>query len=68
MIPQFQAIKETSVAFNINKILQVCVGKVGGFKSSDAVGMSIFRGSADDIVLNTNLDVLSAITHGGWNF
>ena len=32
MFPQFQAIKETSVAFIVNKILQGYDGKVGGFK------------------------------------
>ena len=40
---------------------------VEGFKMSDTVGTSIYRGSADDMVLNTTLDVLSAITCGGWN-
>ena len=32
MLPQFQTIKETSVAFIINKMLQICDGKVGVFK------------------------------------
>ena len=49
-------------------MLQDCVGKVGGFKISDALGTSIHRSSADDMVLNPTLDVLSAITHEGWNF
>ena len=49
-------------------MLRVCFGKVGGFKMSDAVGTSIRCGSAYDMVLNPALDVLSAITHGGWNF
>ena len=62
---QFQSIKDTSVAFSINKILQGCVGMVDRFKRSNAVGTSIFRGSADDMVLNPTLDVLSAITCGG---
>ena len=68
MFLQFQAIKETSVSFRINKMLQICVGMVNEFKSSDAVGMSIRHGSADDMVLNSNLDVLYDITRGGWNF
>ena len=49
-------------------MLQVCVGMVNEFKISDAVGMSILHGYADDMVLNPNLDVLYDITHGGWNF
>ena len=68
MFPQFQAIKETSVAFSINKMLQGCVVMVDGFKRSDAVGTSICRGSADDIVLNPTFDILSDITCGGLNF
>ena len=32
-----QAIKDTSVAFAINKIIQGYVGKVGGFKRSDLI-------------------------------
>ena len=46
-------------------MLQGCVGKVGGFKMSDVVGILIFRGSADDMVLNPTVDILSAITRGG---
>ena len=57
ILPWFQAIKDTSVAFGINKILQGCVGMVGGSKRIDAVGTSICRGSADDMVLNQTLDV-----------
>ena len=68
MFPQFQAIKYTSVVFTINKMLQVCIGEVGGLKKSDAVGTSITHGYADDMVMNKTLDVLSAITRGGWNF
>ena len=41
---------------------------VEGFKMSDTVGTFIYRDSADDMVLNTTLDVLSIITRGGWNF
>ena len=41
---------------------------VDGFKRSYAVGTLIRHGSADDMVINPNLDVLSAITSGGWNF
>ena len=67
MLPKFQAIKDTSVAFTINKILQGCVGKVGEFKNSDAVGTSINCSSADDIVLNPKI-VFSAITCDGCNF
>ena len=67
MLPQLQAIKETSVAFTINKKLQVCVGIVRGFKRIDAVGTSISRGSAYDMVLNPTIDGFYAITCGGWN-
>ena len=48
-------------------MLQGCVGMLDIFKSSDALGTPIRRGSADDMVLNPTLDVLSAITHGGCN-
>ena len=65
MLPQFQAIKEINVAFATNKTLQDCVGKVGAFKSTDAVGISIHCGSADDMVLNTTLNVFSSIPRGG---
>ena len=41
---------------------------MGISKRIDAVGMSICRGSADDMVLNPTLDVLSTITRGGFNF
>ena len=68
VLKKFQAIKETSGDFTVNKILQICVGKVDGFKSSDAVEMSIHCGYVDDMVLNPTLDVLSIITRGGWNF
>ena len=37
-------------------------------KRGVAVGKSIRRGSAYDMVLNPTLDVLSAITCGIWNF
>ena len=68
MFPQFQGIKDTSVAFRINKIIQICVVMVDRLKSIDAVGTPICCGSADDMVMNPNLDVFSAITRGGWNF
>ena len=68
MNPQFQQIKYTSVAFTINKMLQGYVGEVDGFKRSDVVGMSICCGSADNMVMNPTLDVLSAITRAGSNF
>ena len=67
MFPQFHAIKETSVTFTTNKILQVCIGKAGGFKWSDTVGTSIHSGSADNMGLNPTLNFLPAITRGGWN-
>ena len=35
MLPQLKGIKETGVAFIINKMVQVCVRKVGEFKRSD---------------------------------
>ena len=41
MLPQFKEIKDTRVAFSINKILQGCVGMVDGFKRIDAVRTSI---------------------------
>ena len=68
MFPQFQEIKETSVDFTVNKMIQGCVGKVGIFKRSDAVGTSIFFGSSEDMSLNPTLDFLSDIPRGGWNF
>ena len=68
MLTQFEAIKETIVAFTINKIIQGCVGIVDVFKRIDAVGTSIRRGSVDTIFFNPTLDVLSAITRGGWYF
>ena len=68
MFPHFHSIKYTSVSFSVNKMLQVCVGMVDGFKNSDAVGKSIYRGSEDDMVLNSTLDVFSDITLGGWKF
>ena len=46
-------------------MLRVCVGKVVWFKISDEVVTSIRCVSAYDIVLNQNIDVLFAITHGG---
>ena len=68
MLPQFQPIKDTSIYFTINKMIQGCVGKVEGVKMSDASGTSICCGSSDDMVINPNLNILSAITHGEWNF
>ena len=68
MFPHFHSIKYTSVSFSVNKMLQVCVGMVNEFKISDAVGMSILHGYADDMVLNPNLDILYDIPHGSWNF
>ena len=68
MFPRFQEIKGTSVAFSINKMIQGCVGMVDEFKMSDVIGISINHSSADDMVLNPTLDVLSAITRGGSNF
>ena len=35
---------------------------------SDTVGTPINCGSADNMFLNPTVDVLSTITHGGWNF
>ena len=49
-------------------MLKGCVVNVDIFKCSDVVGMSIRRGSADNMVLSPTIDVLSAIIHGGWNF
>ena len=67
MFPQFKSIKETNVAFTMNKMLQVCIGKVGGFKMSDAVGTSIHRVSADNMFMNPTVGVFSDITCSGWN-
>ena len=49
-------------------MFQRYVGNLVGLKMFDAVVMSIYSGSADDMVLNPNLNVLSAITCGGFNF
>ena len=49
-------------------MLQVCVGKVCGFKIIDLVGSSMHCVYADNMVLNPNLDILSAITRCGYNF
>ena len=35
MFQQFQSTKDTNLALTINKMLQVCVGKVDGLKTSD---------------------------------
>ena len=68
VFPKFQEIKESSVVLTMNKIIWVYVGKVGVCKIIDVVGKTICCGSADDMVLNPTLDVLSTITHGGWYF
>ena len=68
ILPQFRAIKDTSAAFTINKMLQYCSGKWGIIKSINALGTSIHHGSAYDMAFNSTLDVLSAIPSGGWNF
>ena len=57
-----------SLRNNINKVILLYDGKVGRFKCSDAVGTSIHHGSAENMVLNTTIDVLSAITRGGLYF
>ena len=67
MFPQYQARKDTIVAFATNKMLQGCVGKVERFKRSDVVGTSVHRGSVDYISINPTLDILSA-TLGNCNF
>ena len=64
IFPQFQSIKETGIVLTINKMVWVCVGELGRFKISDAVGTSIRRGSTNDMVLNPTIGVLSAINHG----
>ena len=68
MFPQLQETKETSVGFNINKIIQGCVEKVNVFKCFDEVGTPILNDSTYYIVLNTTLDFLSFTTHGSCNF
>ena len=67
MLPQFQAIKNSSVSFTIDKMIQVCSGKVDIFKRSDIAETSIHCDSSDAVVMNTTLDVLLAITLGVWN-
>ena len=51
----------------VNNTIQVYVGKVDTFKRSDTVGTSSWYGSADYMVLNKSLYVMSAITCVGWN-
>ena len=48
-------------------MLQLFVGNLDGFKSSDAVGTSIHSGYLDDMVLNSTLDFLSTFSIGGCN-
>ena len=67
VFPQFQAIKKKNVADNINKILQVCVGKFDGLKISDVEVTLIQSVSVDDKVINMSLDIMTAITCGGFN-
>ena len=67
MCAQLKAIKDTSVTFTINDMLQGCAGKMYWFETSDGVEKSIYHGYVDDMVLNTTLDILSVITHGVWN-
>ena len=45
-------------------MIQGCVYKVEIFKRSDVVGTSIFSGSADTMVPNPTIDVLSALIFG----
>ena len=66
MFPQFKAIKETSVTFTTDKILQGCLGMVDTFKSSDVVLKSICHGSIENMVLNITLGALSTITTFKW--
>ena len=67
MCAQLKEIKDNSVTFTINDMLQGCAGKMDWFETSDTVGTSVCHGYADDMVLNTTLDILSAITHGVCN-
>ena len=57
MLPQFQSIKETIVAFTFDKIIQCFVGKVYEFKSIYMSGTPICCGYVDDMVLNPTIDV-----------
>ena len=66
MLPTFQSIKEMSIAFTINKMLEFFVGNVDGFKRSDAVGTRIQCGSVYDMALNMSPNVFSSITRGVW--
>ena len=56
MLPQSPDIKQKSVAENTNKIIQRYVDKVDGSKVSDKLGTSIWRGYADNMVLNLSLN------------
>ena len=67
MCAQLKEIKDNSVTFTINDMLQGCAGKMDWFETIDTVGTSVCHGYADDMVLNTTLDILSAITHGVCN-
>ena len=66
MFQQFQAMKETSVDLNVNKMFQVCLGKVEVLKRSESEVTSIISGSIDNMVLNKTFDVLSIVTCVGW--
>ena len=68
VLPQFQPIKDTSVYFTINKMIQVCAGKVDEFKRIDALGTSIYHGYTYDMFINPALNVFSTITYVGCNF
>ena len=65
MLPQFQAIRNTSVAIIINNILQFWVRKVDRFRSIYKVGTSTYCGSTDNMVLNPTVDVFR---HHSWCF
>ena len=59
ILPEFYKMKEMSVSFTINTMLQGCAGNVDGFKISDNVGTAIWSGSETHMVPNTTLDFFS---------
>ena len=56
--------EKTDVDFTINNMLQGCVRKLDGSKMCDTVVTLICCDSADNMFLNSALDVLSSITRG----
>ena len=57
ILPKLQDIKYMGVAFNINKLPQVCVGMLYGFKRSDSVVTPSWCGSEDDLILKLSINI-----------